>query len=204
MTDANLSEPPVTPLPVTPPPSEPPLRGLRKWALAAELVSAAAVVVSLIFVGLQLADSNELAREAAEQKQIESIGALSRIVAENPYIAEVMAKSQAGEKLTPAEQVSATSLMTYGQRTWEALYYQYRDGRVSPELWEAHRHQARAMQGTPLSQAVWKQRKSWFSKSYQEFRDSDGAGETPAPAPYDLAPLDRPPEPVAPAATPKH
>ncbi len=55
---------------------------LRDAALIAEIV------------GLQLAQSNDLAREAAEQKQIESIGALSLVVAENPYLAELMARSR--------------------------------------------------------------------------------------------------------------
>jgi hypothetical protein len=177
-------------------PAEPPLRGLRKWALIAEVVGAAAVVISLVFVGVQLAQSNELAREAAEQKQIESIGELSRIVAENPHLADLMVRGQAGAPLTPAEQAEVFSLITYGQRTWEALFYQYKAGRVSPELWEAHRQQARAMQNTPLGQAVWRQRKHWFSRSYQQFRDSDGAGQTPDPFTYNLSPA------PSPAATP--
>lgn len=185
--------------PIAPAPSEASMYQLKRAALIAEIVGAVAVVISLVFVGLQLAQANELAREAAEQKQIESIGALSRIVAENPHIADLLARGQTGEPMTPAEQVAATSMITYGQRTWEALYYQYKAGRVSPELWEAHRHQARAMQNTPLGQMVWKQRKNWFSKSYQEFRDSDGAGENPGAVTYDLSP----PKPVAPPAEPK-
>jgi hypothetical protein len=178
---------------------------LRSAALVAEIVGAIAVVVSLVFVGLQLAQSNDLAREAAEQKQIESIGALSLVVAENPYLAELMARDQAGEALSPAERVAVTALMTHGQRTWEALYYQYRAGRVSPELWEAHRVQARAIQNTPMGKATWEGRKNWFSKSYREFRDSEGAGEGTGAVPPYAAPPAPASEPAAlqPAGTPK-
>ncbi len=185
---------------VSPAPPEPPLRGLRRWALIAEIAAAASVVVSLIFVGLQLAQANELAREAAEQKQIESMGSISRMLAENPDLADIWAKGLAGEELTPGERVALTSMITYGQRTWEALYYQYRAGRVDPELWEAHRMQARAVQNTPMSRAMWELRKGWFSKSYREFRDSDGAGAEPGPLDYSIPPPVRAPQLSAPPA----
>jgi hypothetical protein len=171
---------------------------LQDAGAIADLIGAIGVIVSLIFVGLQIRQANQLAREAAEQKQIESIGSLSRIVAEHPHLADLMARGQAGEKLTVAENIALTSMITHGQRTWEALYYQYRAGRVDPELWEAHRRQARAMQNTPMGKAMWKLRKDWFSKSYQDFRDADGAGQEAGTLSYkDSA---QAPEPAAPPA----
>lgn len=176
MTDATPSPPPAAP-------PEPPLRGLRKWALVAELVGAAGVIVSLVFVGIQLMQANALAREAGEQKQIEAIGNLSRIFAENPQLSETIVKLNAGETPTPAELFAVTSLETYAQRTWEALYFQYRAGHVDPELWEAQRKLARSIQSNPMSQAVWAQEKQFFSKSYRDFRDNEIAGQAPgAPA----------------------
>jgi hypothetical protein len=169
---------------------------LQDLGSIADLIGAVAVVVSLIFVGFQIRQANTLAREAAEQKQIESIGSLSRLLAENSHLAEVWARAMAGEKLSPAEQVRVTSMITYGQRIWEALYYQYRAGRVPQELWDAHRAQAKAIQNSPMSKAVWEQRKQWFSKSYREFRESDGAGE----GAYTPASLPRAPEQAAPPA----
>jgi hypothetical protein len=149
--------------------------------------------------------ANALAREAAEQKQIEAIGNLSRIVAENPFLSEAMAKAEAGEMLTPGELVGFTSLDTYAQRTWEALYFQYRAGRVDPELWEAHRELARAIQNRPMSQAVWAQSKQWFSKSYRDFRDGEVAGQTPGSLDYGVPQPAPRLEPAAPqpAAPPK-
>lgn len=187
-----------------PAPSEPPLRGLRKWALVAELVAAGGVIVSLAFVGLQLMQSNTLAREAAEQRQIEAIGNLSRIIAENPHIAGAIAKLDAGETPNPAELVAVTSLELYAQRTWEALYFQYRAGRVDPELWEAQRKLARTIQSRPLSQTIWAQEKQFFSKSYRDFRDNEVAGQAPGAAPTDnTSPPARAPEPAPQPAAPE-
>lgn len=192
MTDATPSPPPAAP-------SEPRLRGLRKWALVAELIGAAGVIVSLVFVGMQLAQSNELEREAAVQKQIEAIGNLSRIFAENPQLSETIVKLNAGETPTPGELYAVMSLETYAQRTWEALYFQYRAGHVDPELWEAQRKLARSIQSNPMSQAVWAQEKQFFSKSYRDFRDNEIAGQAPgAPATNNNAPPAAPPPPPPP------
>jgi hypothetical protein len=196
MTEETLPPPPATS------PSDPPLSGLRKWALVAEITAAAGVIVSLVFVGVQLMQANTLAREAAEQRQIEAIGNLSRILAENPFLSEAMAKAKAGETLTPGELAALTSLETYAQRTWEALYFQYRAGRVDPELWEAQRELARSIQSQPFSQAVWAQQKQWFSKSYRDFRDSDGAGKTPGSLDYGSPQPAPRPEPAAPQPQP--
>ncbi|HEV7690084.1 MAG TPA: hypothetical protein VGO52_04655 [Hyphomonadaceae bacterium] len=148
---------------------------LKRAALVAEVIGAAAVVISLVFVGVQVAQSNALAREAAEQKQIESINVISRLIIENPQLADAMARTQIGEELTPAEQVLMNSLGTFTERTWEALYLQYKAGRVAPELWEAHHSQAMETYGTPGIQDLWERRKHWFSKSYREYRDAEAA-----------------------------
>lgn len=203
MTEGTLPAPAVaTPTPQRErAPSEASMFRLKKAALVAEVIGAAAVVISLIFVGVQVAQSNALAREAAEQKQIEAIGNLSRIVAENPFLSEAMAKAEAGETLTPGEMVGFTSLDIYAQRTWEALYFQYQAGRVDPELWEAHRELARAIQNRPISQSVWVQSKQFFSKSYRDFRDSEVAGQTPgAPPANSMPPSARAPDQSAPPA----
>jgi hypothetical protein len=176
-----------------------PLRGLRMWALIAEIIAAVAVVVSLMFVGLQLAQANALARDEARQNQIKSVGDISRMVVENPQLADIIARASAGETLSRADQVTATSYMTFAERTWEALYYQYLDGKIDAELWEAHRIQARVQQALPLNRAVWEQRKLWFTKRYREFREADGAGVSPSPAVYELTPA-APQQPAAPRA----
>jgi hypothetical protein len=198
MTEEISPAPAVAPAaPVAPAPSEASMFRLKKAALIAEIIGAAAVVISLVFVGVQVMQSNTLAREAAEQKQIESIGALSRIVAENPYLSETMAKANTGAPLTPGELVAITSLETYAQRTWEALYFQYRAGRVDPEVWEAHRDQARAIQSGPVSRSVWERQKTWYSKSYRDFRERDDAE-----APLSTFHYNAPPQPAAPPPAP--
>lgn len=166
MTDVNSSSPPAAP-------SDPPLRGLRKWALVAELIGAAAVVVSLVFVGLQIDEFNKLARSAATKAQIDKIAEFSRDLMQTPGAADLIAKSASGQALTPAEQVQMRLILRYGERNQEELYYQFLEGKIDPALWEAHRAQVRASQATPFARAFWEAEKQFYSPRYRAFREAD-------------------------------
>lgn len=160
-------------------------------ASIADIIGAIGVMISLVFVGIQVMQANKLARAAAQQKQIESLRDISKLLIENREIAPMLMGQHSGE-LTPEQRLLVVSFMSYGERMWEGLFEQYRAGLVDPETWEAHRRQARAVQADPLNQAVWKLRKHWYSERYQKFRDGDQAAtsdklsynfETPKPQP---------------------
>jgi hypothetical protein len=168
---------------------------LQDFASIADILGAVGVMVSLVFVGIQLMQANKLARSAAQQKQIESIRDISRMMIENPVLGDILTRKP-GAEMSDRERVTAVAFMSYGERMWEGLYEQYRQGLVDPETWEAHRRQARAVQADPLNQAVWKLRKHWYSERYQKFRDADNASTTDRLS-YDLDPP-KPPEPSAP------
>lgn len=165
----------------------------QEAAAIAEVVGAIGVMVSLVFVGVQMMQANKLARAAAHQKQIDAIREISRLIIENPQIADFLTRKPSAE-LTPSERVIAVAFMSYGERMWEGLYEQYRQGLVDPETWEAHRRQARAVQADPLNQAVWQLRKNWYTERYRKFRESDQAQPIADRLSYDF---DRPGSPPA-------
>jgi hypothetical protein len=186
MTEETSPAPPAGPIASAP--SEASMFRLKKAALVAEIIGAAAVVLSLVFVGFQLAQSNTLARNAAQQRQIESIRELSRITSENPGGVDIFLKAAAGGVLTPAERTIMDAAYAYAERTWEMLYYQYQNGMVDRELWEAQRRQSRMMQATPMAIAFWERNKDFYSTRYREFRDADQAAATSPAAPSSATP----------------
>lgn len=173
---------------------------LQDAASIADILGALGVMVSLVFVGIQVMQANKLARAAAQQKQIESVRDITRLLIEHPMIGELLTRDPKRE-LTDVERVVVVAFMTYGERTWEALYEQYRQGLVDEEMWEAHRRQSRAVQAHPLAEAVWKLRKQWYSERYQKFREAAGAGQADKLS-YDLdTPAQPPPGQQAPGGT---
>lgn len=173
---------------------------LASAALIAEIIGGLAVVVSLLFVGFQLAQGNKLERNAAMQRQIEAVTTLSRAVIDQPELSDMFGRANRGEELKRDEEVKLEAFLLYADRTWEGLYLLYLDGQIDKDLWEAHRSQALPVNKTPVSMAVWKARRMWFTPRYRAFRDSElaaGRGDT---LDYDYFNALRKPPP-APAST---
>src|ERR1700733_11244361 len=89
----------------SPPPKPARRLGLDGWAKIAEIVGGLAVIISLTFVGVQLAQANKLERNAAMQRQIEAVTTLSRSVIDQPQLSDMFVRANRGEMLSRDEQV---------------------------------------------------------------------------------------------------
>lgn len=94
---------------------------LEYWALVSQVVSAIAVVVSLIFVGIQLGDANQVAaRDEANATQTQW-GAFNASIYGDAETAEIVQTALSGDRpLDPVEQVRFAFLLR--EQTW--LTYQ--------------------------------------------------------------------------------
>lgn len=138
-----------------------------------QTIAVVAILGSLIALIIQMRQANRLARAAAVRTQLESLQTIVQAVYRTPGLAELIAKGNTGQSLSEIERMQVTAYLTEAERTWEALFETYRNGLVDPELWEAHRKQARAFSRHPLNRAVWELRKDWYTKAYRDYRDAD-------------------------------
>ena len=76
---------------------------LQEYALIAEIVSALAIVTSLVFVGLEINRSNELSESEARQTWNGYAGDALLILAENGELAAIVQKDRNNEALTELE-----------------------------------------------------------------------------------------------------
>ena len=86
------------------------------WRETAELVGIAAIVGSLIFVGLELQQSRQIAFDAATKTEAELIIAVQSIVSQNP---DVWLRGCQGEELSDAEQLLFTQIF----HAFDTLYF---------------------------------------------------------------------------------
>ena len=77
---------------------------LAEWASLAEVMGAAAVVVSLIYVGIQVRDNTEAVRAANRQEMVGRAHYATISVATTPELAASLAKSVSNQELAKAEQ----------------------------------------------------------------------------------------------------
>jgi len=75
--------------------------GGANWRKVSELIGVAALVLSLVFVGLELRQANQATRQDAVNELITLNNELHRSIAENPDLARVVAMAASGEAPDP-------------------------------------------------------------------------------------------------------
>jgi len=78
---------------------------LSEWASIAEVIGAVGVVISLIYVGIQVSENTDEIRATNRQQLIGRAHTATNHVASSPELAHALSKLGSREPLTPAQQI---------------------------------------------------------------------------------------------------
>lgn len=146
---------------------------LEQIALVSQLVAAIGVIGSLIFVGLQVRQSNQMMRDSAIRHHAERIQSVSKAVFEVPDLARIWVKG--GENLatlSPEERVRFINFYVYILRIWEQLHLQKQSGMMDEQMWEANVNILRDIHRLRGAAAAWEIRRHLFSRRFRTFYES--------------------------------
>ena len=137
-----------------------------------EIIGAAAVVVSLIYLAVQIRAQLQESRLAAifdiSTTYRESITALR-----DPGLAKLFVRGKDDyEQLEPEEKVQYVSLIQGFLRVWETAYYQHRDSRLEDNIYEGIVRQLSALLTLKGGRQVWELRKEFFSEQFRDYVDN--------------------------------
>ena len=146
---------------------------LQEIYFIAEIVAAIAVVVSLIFVGLQLRQNTAAIRHDSGQRHLDTFQNLTMTVAANDALLNAWRTGNRAEEPWDLETSRLVFMLNAFLKANEQNYLQWCDGNLSDELWEAHE---RAMVSGLMTQPAYKQ--YWqagmrinFTDRFQDFVD---------------------------------
>jgi len=107
------------------------------WKEYAELIGIAAIVASLIFVGMQMKQSQEIAASAIYQERTSaSVDAALSLASNRDWIAaRLKADSGQAETLTPEERLALTMGVFATSMLWDNSNHQYEQGFISEAGW---------------------------------------------------------------------
>lgn len=141
---------------------------IEKIARIAEIVSSVAVVVSLIYVGMQVRQNTRALRATTYNAvTANSLAILSPMYA-HPEFTEFLARVQSDpEAARPAETLRFHITMLSAFRHWDNLHYQFRNGMLEPEMWNSYDRTLTSWLASPAWCNWFKHNASFFSDSLQ-------------------------------------
>jgi hypothetical protein len=147
--------------------------GLSEWANVAEIGAAIGVIISLIFVGLQLQSNTEATeaatREAINQKDM----AYLSLRLDSSVLARANSKIDNGETLSPLEESQLVHQEYVNFVSFEHSFYQFRKGALEAEEWSRHENIARfRIESSKHARMMWARKRHTFTVQFQELVDS--------------------------------
>jgi hypothetical protein len=104
-----------------------------------QFISSIVVIITLIYLAIQLRQSSKIARASLRQSLAENQFAQITLRATDPVIRKAFRKASDSEELTQDEADALLAYAVAGIRQWEALYSQYEHGMIASEDWHATR-----------------------------------------------------------------
>ena len=144
---------------------------LDQLAAIASIIASGAVVISLMFIGLQLRQNAHLTRMAAAQTSAQLLSQNFGRVIEHADLAEILSRDQTERPWTEAEQLRVSNFMSVSFRHYEVLHLHRRYGIFEEELWIGSEARLKEALAVPAIRFWWDDCKSYYAGSFITYVD---------------------------------
>ncbi len=148
---------------------------LEQYAAIAEITGVIIVVVTLLYLSVQVRQGARLMRSESRQALLSNTREQLLAYLDNVDLFEKMAGE---EKLSPADQLRFGSLWILNMRNREHEWFQYKDGILDEGTWLSYREIIRLTLSSKRHRTWWSKMKGVFDSDFVELVDQF-IGETP-------------------------
>ncbi len=158
------------------------MSSLDKLHKYVEITAAIAVIISLIFVGLEVRQNTAAVQSAAAQAVHENFAAWYTSLQSDADLLIVTTKGMRDyESLTASEKAQfIATFMSLSSHTQNA-FYKWREGSLAPELWRGWEFVSMNFFSTPGGRAFWEERDYLFAEAFQRYIREDLMTREPHP-----------------------
>jgi hypothetical protein len=101
---------------------------LETASFIAQIVGGIAVVLSLVYVGIQIKQNTKAARMAAAQTHQAMFGNIEELFIADQQLVDLVLRASRGEEVSPVDQWRLTCLFRHVLRTWQTGHFMYATG----------------------------------------------------------------------------
>ena len=147
---------------------------LLEWGALGELIGGIAIIVSLIYISLQIKQNAFALKSSTAHTTLEDLADVYLFPAQNSEIADIFFRGlQDINALEGAERLRLYGYFHKFFRTIQNTHYQFTLGALEPEQFKGITEQFIFITMMPGGQAYWQERKSWYSEDFQAYVDRE-------------------------------
>jgi hypothetical protein len=155
---------------------------LDQIANIAEISAAALVIVSLIYVAIQIKQNTKAAQLSTTQAFIDTHCKVIMHIAVDKEFRDIYWRGLKGlSNLHGSETAAFAAFFTHTFRAWESYYIQSQAGALDDRLWGGFKAQLCDVFGYPGVREIWSARHHQLSEEFREFVDNKIAGAESKP-----------------------
>ncbi len=136
-----------------------------------QILGFAGLIASLVFVGLELRQSREIAIADVYQQRAAMLIDVHSITLTSELLYDAYNKVQAGEQLNAGDQILMATGLTPIFTYWENNHFQYEMGLLSEEQWLSSRNAMKAVVQRPDVRFWWQSERAEMRKSFADVID---------------------------------
>jgi len=145
---------------------------LKKYALIAEICGGLAVIIGLIFVGLELRQNTLMQRVTATQTLVVDYENAVDALGKDEQSACIYVRGNNNlDSLVGVDRYRYFVMWFHVLRAGEQLHYYSLEGMVDQRIWRGFQRQLDEVVRYRGVQEYWKSRRDWYSDEFQEFID---------------------------------
>jgi hypothetical protein len=162
---------------------------IQDWGAIGELVGGVAVVVTLIYLALQIRQNTRAVRLSTSHAVAEDVRNMFALMAEQTELTEAIHKGSSDPgSINGAEKMRYWGFNGYFMYAFENAYVQLTEDALDPRRWSGMKRMMIDYTSVPGFREYWPSRKHWYSEEFQHFMDSEilqtDAEEVPLPGEY--------------------
>lgn len=135
-----------------------------------EFVSSIAVLISLIYLAIQVRKSAEAAQTSTYHSIVSDFGQMNQVMAAEPDLSFLYVTAlESFADLEPSEKARISQLFYLTFRSFENMFYQRKKGYLEDDVWIGWKKLMVSYFQRPGFQIWWSMRRDVFSQSFVEF-----------------------------------
>ena len=146
---------------------------IEYFAMSGEIIGAVAVVISVIYLAMQVGDSNTEMRSQTHYNALMLAQRPMEMLIQNPELGSLLTKGSGdANSLSSTEWDRLSHYIFLLFNAWEYTFLLNESGHVSPELWQGHNgYMESYISIHPISERFWTEFQTSFSDVFRSYVD---------------------------------